>query len=126
MPYVRLQAYAINFLRSFRRGTVEVEIGDWIMVSSNGVHLLGQVAEMAQLFMPGGFVVRLLLGSDWEVNPEEARTVGNGMIRIVANRPCFSVEGSVIALEMCEIEETHVELLETERGMEYVFTYTPF
>ena len=97
---------------------MEVAVRDWILVSADGVHVVGCVSEIAELFVPGSVLVRMLLTSEYLVeNADESK---GGMITVDrASMATLTPQGLTIDLECVSI----VELSHTEDGtcMQFVF-----
>ena len=112
--------YSVQFLATMNRGPLEVEPGDWIMVGTSGVHVIGVVADMVQCFVPGRSSVHLRLTNDWRVTREDSSS--GGVITVDKLQPFLSGDGSlglVIDAAQCSM----IELFADERDTHYVFEY---
>jgi|TARA_B110000046_G_C12966564_1_gene387009 hypothetical protein len=111
--------YSVQFLSAINRGPLEVETGDWLMIATCGVHVVGVVAEMVQCFIPGSSSVHLRLENDWLVTCED--TSRGGVITVDKSQAFVSGDdtGLVIDVEHCAM----IELYADERDTHYVFEY---
>ena len=112
--------YSVQFLATMNRGPLEVEPGDWIIVGTSGLHVIGMVAEMVQCFVPGRSSVHLRLTNDWRVTREDSSR--GGVITVDKLQPFLSGDGSlglVIDAAQCSM----IELFAGERDTQYVFEY---
>jgi hypothetical protein len=112
--------YSVRFLAVMHRGPLEVETGDWIMVATSGVHVVGVVAEMVQCFMPGRSSVHLRLTNDWLVTCEDSSR--GGVITVDKSQSFVSGDdssGLVVDAAQCSM----IELFADERDTHYVFEY---
>lgn len=111
--------YSVQFLASMTRGPLELETGDWIMLATGGVHVVGVIAEMVQCFVPGCSSVHLRVTNDWLVTCEDS---SRGGIISVAKSQAFLSGGNtglIIDAEHCAM----IELFADERDTHYVFEY---
>jgi len=110
--------FAVRHLSSFRRGPVEVRLGEFILASApnhDGL-LVGLVAEMVEAFCVGASFIRILF--------DEARAVGEvdsergGVFTVWKSQPCIQCDP--VCVEHSAICELHAWLDENSR---YTFTY---
>jgi hypothetical protein len=112
--------YSVQFLATMNRGPLEVEPGDWIMVGTSGVHVIGVVAEMVQCFVPGRSSVHLRLTNDWRVTREDSSR--GGVITVDKSQSFMSGDGS-LGLVIDAAQRSMIELFADERVTHYVFEY---
>jgi hypothetical protein len=112
--------HSVQFLSTMNRGPLEVETGDWIMIATGGVHVVGVVAEMVQCFAPGCSSVHLRLTNDWFVAREDSSR--GGVITVDKSQPFVSGgnTGCIVDAEHCAM----IELFAEERDTHFVFEYS--
>jgi hypothetical protein len=113
--------YSVQFLATMHRGPLEVDIGDWIMLATGGVHVVGVVAEMVQCFAPGCSTVHLRLTNDWLVAREDSSR--GGVITVHKSQAFVSGgdSGLIVDVEHCAMIELFAEDRDTYHVFEYVF-----
>ena len=109
--------YALQFIRSFTMGPMDVEIHDWILAADGDVKLVGKVAQAAELFCPAGPVLRLLLMEARQVESLDSQR--GGTITVTHASPLLNPDGILIACESCSLAELHCESVNSD----YVLTY---
>ena len=87
---------------------MEVRLGDWILATCEGMHVIGMVHEMVEVFCPGMSVVRLLLVHERQVRHEDSGR--GGVIGVHCSQPCLTEGGMCIAVEECVLQELHCHL----------------
>lgn len=117
-------AYAVQFLSGFHRGTVEVCVGDWVLLSNPSTHVVGIVSELAVVYVPGNSVVRMLLTNEYRVQHGLSEDAG-GVITVDVNaEKHLSPDGLVIAVELVGIIALALETHESCEGhLRFVYEY---
>ena len=110
--------HQIRFLRSFTRGHVQVRISDWLLLTRphDGLQLIAQVMEIAEVFIPGCSLLRILASEVRKV--EGVDVTRGGVITMSRLQPPF-LEQMCVNVEYVHIQELHCDSRESNQ---YTFT----